>query len=171
MTIHKLNNLSEKEAFDELVKCCGSTNWVNSMVAARPFNDEHELLEKANIYWSQATEADGLEAFKHHPKIGDISSLEKKFANTKAWAGNEQQGVATATKAVIEQLAQGNQDYEDKFGFIFIVCATGKSAAEVLDLLQARLPNDRQDEIKIAMAEQHKITRIRLGKLMGDSVD
>lgn len=166
MTISTLNTLSEKAAFDEISKCCGATNWVNNMVAARPFKDENNLLGKADKYWSQTTEADGLEAFTHHPKIGDISSLEKKFANTKAWAGNEQKGVATATKAVIEQLAQGNKDYEDKFGFIFIVCATGKSADEMLALLQARLLNDRQDEIKIAMAEQHKITMIRLKKLI-----
>jgi len=166
MTIPKLNELPKKAAFDEISKCCGATNWVNNMVAARPFKDENDLLGKADKYWSQTTEADGLEAFTHHPKIGDISSLEKKFANTKTWAGNEQKGVATATKAVIEKLAKGNKDYEDKFGFIFIVCATGKSADEMLTLLQARLPNEREDEIKIAMAEQHKITKIRLTKLI-----
>ena len=99
-------------------------------------------------------------------RIGDVESLAKKYANTKTWAAGEQKGVESADRAVIEKLAEGNTAYEEKFGHIFIVCATGKSAAEMLAMLEARMKNDPKDEILIAAAEQNKITRLRLKKLL-----
>ncbi len=153
----------------EFSKCCGARNWVAQMVALRPFDDRDGLLKAAERIWYACSEADWLEAFTHHPKIGDIDSLAKKFASTQAWAGNEQKGVQSASMDVLQRLAKGNSEYEKKFGFIFIVCATGKSAAEMLSLLEQRIGNSYEDELKIAMGEQHKITLIRLNKLLAMS--
>jgi 2-oxo-4-hydroxy-4-carboxy-5-ureidoimidazoline decarboxylase len=164
--LEKLNKLSQKELFTELFKCCGSTFWAEELSKSFPFLDFQDLLKKSDEIWDKATENDGLEAFTHHPKIGDTKNLEEKFASTKTWAGNEQSGVAQAAKSVIEDLAKGNKDYEEKFGFIFIVCATGKSAAEMLALLNERIVNTYATESKIAMQEQNKITKIRLEKLI-----
>ncbi len=136
------------------------------MLVGFPVEDELGLYFLATKCWDACLEPDYLEAFSHHPKIGDIDSLKKKFASTATWASGEQAGVNAADQATLEQLAEGNNLYEEKFGFIFIVCATGKSAAEMLDLLKQRLPNNREDELKIAAAEQHKITLIRLEKLL-----
>ena len=109
---------------------------------------------------------DYLEAFEGHPRIGDVESLAKKYANTKGWAGGEQKGLESADREVLQRLAKGNADYEAKFGHIFIVCATGKSAAEMLALLEARMPNDPKTEVMVAAEEQNKITRLRLKKLL-----
>ncbi|MEQ8802229.1 MAG: 2-oxo-4-hydroxy-4-carboxy-5-ureidoimidazoline decarboxylase, partial [Haliea sp.] len=111
-------------------------------------------------------EADLLEAFEGHPKIGDVNSLKAKYSSTKALAAGEQSSVDEAGDAIIEALARGNSEYEEKFGFIFIVCATGKSAREMSGLLQARLPNDRATELANAAGEQRKIFQIRLSKLL-----
>lgn len=166
MTIEQLNTLPNEAAFEELFKCCGSTAWAKNLASKRPFRNKEELMRVSDICWCACTKEDGLEAFTHHPKIGDIKSLEKKFASTKEWAGGEQAGVNNAAHNTLLELAQGNTDYENKFGYIFIVCATGKSAEEMLALLKARLQNDAQTELKIAMGEQNKITHIRLEKLL-----
>jgi len=131
-----------------------------------PADDMAELLYDAEDQWYECSEADWLEAFSQHPKIGDMASLKEKFATTAGWAGDEQGAVSEANQQTLEALAKGNEDYEKKFGFIFIVCATGKSANEMLQLLLQRLPNNREEEIKIAMDEQNKITQIRLQKLL-----
>ncbi|RKR83809.1 2-oxo-4-hydroxy-4-carboxy-5-ureidoimidazoline decarboxylase [Mucilaginibacter gracilis] len=165
MTIAEFDHLSESEKQDALFQCCGSTTWVNLMLTAFPVEDLVDLLEYADEKWQQCKKKDWLEAFTHHPKIGDVASLKQKFASTANWASGEQAGVNTAPDDVLNALAKGNTDYEEKFGFIFIVCATGKSAGEMLWLLQSRLPNDPDKEIEIAAAEQAKITRIRLEKL------
>jgi 2-oxo-4-hydroxy-4-carboxy-5-ureidoimidazoline decarboxylase len=137
------------------------------MIKGFPFDSEEELFQKAaEIWFYQCSEKDWLEAFTHHPRIGDIKSLEKKFATTKTWAGAEQAGVQKGTTEVIAELAKGNEEYEKKFGFIFIVCATGKSAEELLNLLKDRLGNRYEEEVKIAMGEQAKITGLRLQKLL-----
>lgn len=166
MSIEELNQLSSAQAFEELFKCCGSTSWAKMLVAKRPFLDLKDLMNKSDACWVLCSEQDGLEAFTHHPKIGDVSELEKKFASTKEWAGNEQAGVSVAQQSTIEALAKGNNEYEQKFGYIFIVCATGKTADEMLALLNNRIGNDAETELKIAMAEQNKITKIRLEKLV-----
>ena len=115
--------------------------------------------------WNACNESDWLEAFSHHPKIGDVSTLREKFAATAAWASNEQSGTRNASDEVLTELADLNNTYEARFGFIFIVCATGKTAEEMLDLLKARIDNYREKEIHIAAAEQLKITKLRLEKL------
>lgn len=166
MTIQDFNTLPDKEAFGALFVCCGSRIWAQSLLEKRMFTSLEELKEISDILWEQTTESDWMEAFSHHPKIGDVKSLEKKFASTAAWASGEQASVNEASQEVIQKLAKGNEDYEKKFGFIFIVCATGKSAPEMLELLEIRLPHEREKELRIAANEQNKITHIRLDKLL-----
>jgi 2-oxo-4-hydroxy-4-carboxy-5-ureidoimidazoline decarboxylase len=166
MTLHELNTLPKQQLKAELAKCCGATAWVEKMLPFFPADDLVELLEDAEEQWYKCTEADWKEAFSHHPKIGDIESLKKKFASTAKWASGEQSGVNIASQEIIESLAKGNKEYEEKFGYIFIVCATGKSAEEMLEILNSRLPNDPEEEIEIAADEQNKITKLRLEKLL-----
>jgi len=118
--------------------------------------------------WNKLTPGDWKEAFSHHPKIGDIKSLRQKFASTAQWAEGEQSGVAQTSERVLRELAEGNNLYEAKFGYIFIVCATGKGAEEMLEMLNRRLSNYPEEEIRIAAEEQRKITRLRLEKLLND---
>jgi 2-oxo-4-hydroxy-4-carboxy-5-ureidoimidazoline decarboxylase len=166
MTLHELNLLPKEQLKAELFKCCGSNAWVEKMLPFFPADDMVEILEDAEEQWWLCTEQDWLEAFTHHPKIGDVESLKQKFASTAAWASGEQMGATTASQDILEALAKGNDDYENKFGYIFIVCATGKSAEEMLELLQERLPNEASEEIKIAADEQNKITKLRIEKLL-----
>lgn len=166
MTIHELNHLPPGQQKETLFRCCGSTAWVNKMLEVFPVEDFVDLTEDAEEKWYECSEADWKEAFSHHPKIGDTESLKKKFADTAQWASGEQSGVNTASEEVIKQLAEGNRQYEEKFGYIFIVCATGKSADEMLQMLNARLPNSPGEEIKIAADQQMQITKLRLQKLL-----
>lgn len=166
MTLEELNKISQPQLKEELLKCCGSSTWVKMMMAYFPADSMEGLLEQAEEIWYECSEDDWKEAFAHHPKIGDVESLTKKFASTAQWASGEQSGVNTAATGTITALAEGNRLYEEKFGYIFIVCATGKSAEEMLTLMQDRLKNDPEKEIKIAAAEQNKITKLRLQKLI-----
>lgn len=168
MTVDELNNLPDREATACFLRCCGSRAWAAAMIAARPWANLDELLTAADDAGRNLGEADWLEAFAAHPRIGDIESLREKFANTKLWAAGEQAGVAAADEAVLSGLAEGNAAYEIRFGFLFIVCATGKSAEEMLRLLRARLSNSRETELRIAADEQLKITKIRVLKMMNN---
>lgn len=170
MTLKEFNQLESGEAKVELLKCCGSETWVDKMIAHIPFANTESLFKKANEVWyKECNKKDWREAFKYHPKIGDLESLKKKFTNTKKWAEGEQAGVNTASEDILERLAEVNKKYETTFGYIFIVCATGKSASEMLRLAEARLKNGPKEEIHIAKGEQHKITLIRLNKLITDT--
>jgi 2-oxo-4-hydroxy-4-carboxy-5-ureidoimidazoline decarboxylase len=166
VTTAELNALPEDAARAELRRCCGSARWAALTAAARPYADKAAVLAASRAAWAKTAEADWLEAFSHHPRIGGKDALRAKFAATKAWSAGEQSGAAAAPEAVLDALARGNADYEAKFGFIFIVCATGKSAAEMLSLLEERLPHGRAEELRIAAGEQAKITDIRLEKLL-----
>lgn len=166
MTLDELNSLTESEAFKQIESCCVAHNWVNAMVAARPFNTTESLLAKADEVWQTMTESDIREAFEGHPRIGDVNTLRAKYAHTASSAGHEQSGISAADEATIVEMAALNDEYFEKFGFIFIVCASGKSAAEMLKLLKARMPNSKDAELAIAAAEQSKITKIRLNKLL-----
>ncbi len=167
MNLEQLNQSSSELLQPELLRCCGSARWVEKLIASRPYATEAELYNASDRIWQSLNSEDWLEAFSHHPKIGDLESLKTKFASTSDWASGEQGGVALASERVIEELAAGNTAYEEKFGYIFIVCATGKTAGEMLALLQERLHNAPDVEIQRAMAEQNKITRLRLEKLLG----
>lgn len=165
MTLLEFNLLPKNKAKEYLFACCGSSNWAEQLADKLPFDSIPKLKMQSDEIWSGASREDIMEAFSHHPKIGDLKSLEKKFAATSHWASGEQSSVNAASEEVLKRLAQGNNDYENKFGFIFIVCATGKSAQEMLDLLEKRLPNSMDKELKIAAEEQNKITHIRIDKL------
>lgn len=166
MSLEYINAADDATARQLFQQCCSSDGWVERLLEGRPHASRQALLDAADGGWRTLTEADYLQAFDGHPKIGDLDSLQEKYANTQALAANEQAGVEAATTSVIQNLAKGNQAYLDKFGFIFIVCATGKSAQEMSDLLQARLPNDRATELKNAAEEQRKIFHIRLRQLL-----
>ena len=132
------------------------------MMARRPFPNDAKLFFAARNEWFGLTEVDWLEAFSHHPRIGDRAALEARFPKTHDLSSQEQANVASAHEDVLAALAQANNDYFDKFGFTFIVCATGKSAEEMLALLRERLPHDRATELRVAAEEQAKITALRL---------
>jgi len=166
MTIEALNKLAPAVLKETLFQCCGSATWVERMSRRFPLQDEAALYQAAAEVWESCTAGDWKEAFSHHPLIGDLEGLQKKFAGTAQWAAAEQAAVERATNITLRALADGNRAYLQKFGYIFIVCATGKSADEMLQLLEERLPNTPETEIKIAMAEQGKITQIRLQKLL-----
>ena len=166
MDIQSLNTLPIDQANHLFMQCCTSERWIKEMVANRPFTDTNSLRETADQIWNHLTEKDYLLAFEGHPKIGDVGSLKAKYANTKELASGEQSGANGATDEIIAELADSNSAYEEKYGFIFIVCATGKSASEMLALLQERLQNDRQKELEIASEEQRKIFHLRLEKLL-----
>jgi 2-oxo-4-hydroxy-4-carboxy-5-ureidoimidazoline decarboxylase len=158
----RLDLASQDEARELLRSCCGAAAWVERMAARRPFGSRDALLGAARDEWFALGPADWLEAFRHHPKIGDRESLRQRFAQTAHLSEREQSGVDGAAEDVINALAEGNRAYEEKFGFIFIVCATGKSAEEMLHLLRARLPNPPDVEIRLAAEEQAKMRLMKL---------
>ncbi len=160
-----LNAMSFDDARETMRRCCGAGWWCDAMVATRPFADGGAIAVAADTVFDAMPREAWLEAFTSHPKIGDLNSLRMKFAGNKEWSGGEQSGVNTADDATLQGLADGNDEYEKRFGYLFIVCATGKSAAEMLAILQSRLGNDPESEFSIAAGEQRKITHLRLAKL------
>lgn len=165
----RLNHLPAANATEDLLRCCGSRYWANAMAAQRPFASLDAVLNAADAISEEMDREDWLEAFAHHPKIGDINALRVQFASTADWAQGEQSGTSGASEAVLQGLAEGNQAYEEKFGYIFIICATGKSAAEMLEALRRRLGNSPDQELLIAAEQQQQITRLRLRKLLGEN--
>jgi len=159
MTLGDLNALEPSRAYQELLRCCGSSRWAAAMTAARPFETVDAMQTRGSAMWSSLGREDWLEAFAAHPKIGE----QRKVS---AWSQAEQAGMQSADSASRTRLAVLNAEYEARFGYIFIVCATGKSPAEMLSMLEARLPNDADRELPIAAEEQRKITALRLDKLV-----
>jgi len=166
MLLDGLNELTSELAEAELLKCCGSTRWAQSMAGVRPFHSLAELLTKADNLWWSLSEEDWLEAFRAHPKIGEKKAAAAQSTQAQNWSADEQSGTAGAAAATMKALADGNLEYERRFGFIYIVCATGKSSEEMLTILKERLQNDSQAELRNAAEEQRKITRLRLEKLL-----
>ena len=164
-----LNELDAEEARKELLKCCGATRWASGVEQSRPYRNAEDLLARANDVWWSLTKNDWLEAFRGHPKIGEKKAAQAVAAQSQQWSAHEQRDVQDATPEAIDNLARLNREYEEKFGFIFIVCATGKSSDEILALLEQRLQNDPVAELPIAAAEQAKITELRLRKLLEHS--
>lgn len=161
MDLETLNRVAPEIARAELLRCCSSTRWAEAVLGRRPFPHDDVLFATAQQVWSGLAPADWLEAFAGHPKIGDRAALAKN-----SLAEGEQAGAAGAPEAVLARLAAANRAYEERFGYIFIVSATGRSAEEMLALLEARLGNARAAELRMAAAEQAKITRLRLEKLL-----
>jgi len=155
-----IDSMSESQAMKQLGACCGSSRWVSAMLARRPFRSREAVLETADEIWASLDGADWREAFAHHPRIGEQT--------TNSTAAKEQSGVSGAADDVRQALAKANRDYEQRFGYIYIVCATGKSAEEMLAIAKSRLENDPDTELRVAAEEQRKITRLRLQKLLED---
>ena len=165
--VDHLNGLDAHALEAAFMRCCGSTRWAQAMAAMAPFTSRAQLFGEAENQWWRLAEGDWRQAFTHHPKIGaDVASLRAKFASTAGWSEGEQRGVSEASEAVLEALAAGNTAYEARYGYIFIVCASGKSAEQMLALLRRRADNDPAQEIFIAAGEQAKITALRLEKLL-----
>jgi len=161
----RLNALPAGAAEAELRACCGAREWARRMAAARPFASLDEVLEAADRAWWALGREDWLEAFRGHPRIGEQKGGAQPEQGAR-WSAGEQAGVHAAEDATRAALAEGNREYEARFGHIYIVCATGKSATEMLEILRARLAHDPETELRTAAAEQAKITRLRLQKLL-----
>ncbi len=155
------NEADEATALDAMLACCGAQRWAEAMLALRPFEGVETLSLTADEVWSTMEEADWLEAFACHPRIGERKAVETQ---ADAWSEQEQSSAAIAADTVLAELATGNAAYEERFGFTYIVCATGKSAEELLAILKRRLNNDRESELREAAEQQRQITQIRLGK-------
>lgn len=164
--LDRLNALAEADAERELLTCCGARAWARRMAEARPFADEAALFATADAAWWALDEADWREAFRSHPRIGERKAEAGQTGREQAWSAGEQAGMTSAADATRQALAAGNAEYEARFGHIYIVCATGRTADEMLAFLRARLANDAGTEIRVAAEEQRKITRIRLEKLL-----
>jgi 2-oxo-4-hydroxy-4-carboxy-5-ureidoimidazoline decarboxylase len=160
-----LNELTAEKARTAFGRCCGSSRWAEAMTGRRPFTTQAALFAAADEIWWELSKDDWLEAFAAHPRIGDLDGLRKKYLATASWCAGEQAGVAGTGPEVLEALARGNRQYEERFGHLFIVCATGKTALEMLTLLEERLDNPHAHELTIAAREQAKITQLRLEKL------
>jgi OHCU decarboxylase len=171
MRLADLNALDEGAAADAFLRCCGSSRWAHRMAAARPFASAGAMDTTADTIWRSLERTDWLEAFAAHPRIGAGGAGRAGREDTKVWSQQEQASVAGAEARTKRRLADANRDYEARFGYIFIVCATGKSADEMLALLAVRLRHDADDELRIAAEEQRKITRLRLRKLLEEEPD
>jgi OHCU decarboxylase len=155
------NAASEAEALSAMLACCGARRWAAAMVALRPIDSVDALRIAADQLWSAMEEPDWLEAFSCHPRIGERKAAQSQSAS---WSRQEQSAVNTAEANTLEQLASGNAEYEQRFGFTYIVCATGKSAPEMLEILNRRLTGSRESELLQAAEQQRQITQIRIGK-------
>ena len=164
--LERLNELPRQSAEEELGKCCGAVNWIRRMVEGRPYETAEQLCEAADRVWRELSPEDWLDAFRHHPKIGEKTAATGNSAEAQRWSSAEQSGTKDARAELLGELAAGNRRYEARFGFIFIVCATGKSTEEMLALLRERLQNEPGAEIRIAAEEQRKIMRLRIEKLL-----
>jgi 2-oxo-4-hydroxy-4-carboxy-5-ureidoimidazoline decarboxylase len=160
VTLEWLNTLPRDAAERELCRCCGSLRWSAAVAGRRPFETEEELVTAGDEIWWTLDGGDWLEAFAHHPRIGDRAA---------GWASDEQSGVRGADRALLDRITSLNHEYERKFGHVFLIFATGKGAADILAQLERRLGNDPATELRIAATEQAKITRLRLHKLLSPS--
>jgi len=161
-----LNTLPQPDAIEEFMKCCGSQRWAQRMVINRPYLSLDDLCVKAGDLWWDLDQDDWLEAFKSHPKIGERKAASEVSQEALEWSGREQAGINNAHSQTLIDLARLNQEYEAKFGFIYILCASGKSAEEMLETLSSRITNEAENELMIAAREQAKITELRLRKMI-----
>jgi 2-oxo-4-hydroxy-4-carboxy-5-ureidoimidazoline decarboxylase len=158
------NGLTQEEAVREILACCGSNAWATAMASKRPLQDDRALLAASDEIWRGLGESVWQEAFRSHPRIGETRAEKTVASQSSAWSKQEQKKAATADEAVRTALKWGNREYEQQFGRTFIVCATGKSAGEILEILRRRLHNDDATELQEAAEEQRQIMQIRLNK-------
>ena len=171
--LERLNELPPREAEALLLSCCGSREWARQLAAERPFGSAEELAEASDRIWRSLPNEEWLGAFAAHPRLGEVAGTgpaglhpPSSPSRTADWSRREQAGTKSASSQTLANIAEANRRYEERFGHIFIVCASGKSAAEMLAEALARLHNDAQTELEIAAEEQRKITRLRLAKLL-----
>lgn len=174
-TLAVWNTAQQTEALETMLACCGSKRWAEAMVAQRPFANVRGLSEAADRLWTTVQEADWLEAFACHPRIGErqptLLVSRPSYAAARrsaAWSHQEQSSANAANELLLAELAEDNQRYEQRFGFTYIICATGKSAAEMLTILKQRLARDRETELREAAEQQRQIMQIRLGKWLAE---
>ncbi len=160
------NKADDATAFDAMIACCGAKRWAAAMVALRSIGSVFELSEAADRVWATMRESDWMEAFACHPRIGERPPWRTAHAVAKsaAWSKQEQSSASSAAENVLAEIAEGNAQYEQRFGFTYIVCATGKTAEEMLAILKRRLASNRDAELREAAEQQRQITQIRLGK-------
>jgi OHCU decarboxylase len=168
-TIAEFDALPAHGAAGLLRSCCGAARWVEGMLGRRPFRTLPALLAAADEVWLSLTPDDWLEAFSHHPRIGESRSAATQSDRARGWSSGEQSGMEAADASVRAQLAEAHVAYDARFGYICIICATGKSAGEILAITRSRLSNAPDVELHIAAEEQRKITRLRLEKLFHDT--
>jgi allantoicase len=164
--IEQFNRLSREPAMKALLDCCGARKWAEQMAAQMPFASAAQLLEAADKLWAGLQRDDWLEAFRHHPAIGEKQAKAKQSANALRWSAGEQSASQKGPPEMLAALAATNREYHAKFGHVFLICAMGKSSGEILRNLQERLSNDSEAELRVAAEEQRKITRLRLEKLL-----
>jgi len=162
------NQLSAEEAENEIVACCGSRAWARRMANRRPIADEAWLLRASDEVWRTLGEQDWMEAFQSHPRIGASRPVEGVDPRSAAWSSDEQRNVHEEADALKAALEEGNQEYEKRFGRIFLVCATNKTGSEILEILRHRLDNDRATEMQEAAEQQRQITRLRLKRWLSE---
>ena len=158
------NAMESAEAAAAVLPCCGSKRWASTLAANRPIPNEAALLYLADEVWWQLDKADWLEAFAAHPRIGEQKAPEEALSQSAAWSAAEQRSVLQEDRAVLAALAEGNRRYEERFDRIYIVCASGKTAREMLEILQNRLANDETTELRESAGQQRQITALRLRK-------
>lgn len=156
---------------EQLLAVCGSTAWVGYVAEQAPFADVSALHAAADAAFDELSEEDWLEAFAHHPRIGDVSALRERFAASGALSEREQAGIDGAADDVVTQLAAGNEAYEQRFGFVFLVRAAGRSAQDMLAMQQERLGNERSVELRIAAQQQREITHLRIDQTIAAEGD
>jgi 2-oxo-4-hydroxy-4-carboxy-5-ureidoimidazoline decarboxylase len=166
VSIAELDAMPEPQANKLLAECCGASRWVSGMLARRPFGSRAVVFSTADEIWRSLDSGDWREAFSHHPRIGERKSAMPRSERGSAWAAREQSRIGRARDDVRAELAAANREYEQRFGYIYIVFATGKSAEEMLALARERLRNVPDVELRTAAKEQRKITRLRLEKLL-----
>jgi OHCU decarboxylase len=164
--LDRLNAMPAAEAEVAFLQCCGSTKWAQKMAKKRPYRDFGELCKAADRVWLPLRREDWLEAFSRHPKIGERAATSSTGAHAQEWSQQEQSSATGVRPDVLVELTEANRAYAKQFGYIFIVCATGKTSEEMLALLNQRLQNDANAELRIAAEEQRRITRLRLEKLL-----
>lgn len=163
------HTLSREEAALEVLSCCGSRAWAAQLAAMRPFADEPSLFAAADRCWQRLPEADWLEAFRSHPRLGEKHAANKTTAASTAWSSSEQSQMKLADAAILLRMQQGHREYEERFGRIFIVCASGKEPSELLQIMERRLSNDPAEELLESAVQQQQIMQLRLRKWLAAS--
>jgi OHCU decarboxylase len=146
--------------------CCGCKRWAEQLAALRPFATRAQFFEASDKIWNALSHDHWVEGFRHHPPIGGKQAAAKQSATARRWSSAEQSTAQAAAPALLAALAEGNRAYAAKFGYVFLICATGKTSEEILQSMQQRMSNDPETELRVAAEEQRKITRLRLEKLL-----